>query len=183
MTLPIIESSGDVFRDLGFDVKKSEDLGLRSNLITAVRKRIAERIAKGDSQTDIAHLLGVTQPRVSDLVRGKIHLFSIDTLAKLLARLGAEVAVSVISPRRDQAINVANTQVHVSYEMVGTTMSAKTACTVGTFWYETARSPEAETGVTWSTVSMVLDLKLFGQYVRASTTKPVAVNTQLALAA
>ena len=47
------------------------------------------------TQTQLAKLLGVTQPRVSDLMRGKIHLFSIDTLVNLLAAAGLKVSLRV----------------------------------------------------------------------------------------
>jgi predicted XRE-type DNA-binding protein len=41
--------------------------------------------------TEAAELLGVTQPRVSDLVRGRLDLFSVDSLINMLARLGVRV--------------------------------------------------------------------------------------------
>ena len=44
---------------------------------------------------EAAKLLGVTQPRVSDLIRGKIDLFSLETLIDMLARAGAQVKLSV----------------------------------------------------------------------------------------
>lgn len=47
------------------------------------------------SQSEAAKLLKVTQPRVSDLMRGRIDLFSTDMLIELLGRLGARVKVSV----------------------------------------------------------------------------------------
>jgi predicted XRE-type DNA-binding protein len=190
MRLQITESTGDVFRDLGFDVNESADLGLRSNLITAVRKRIAERTARGESQTDIANLLGVTQPRVSDLKRGKIHLFSVEMLAGMLARLGAEVAVSVITPRRDRFIDVINTlqatQVLFTQKMVWTTVVATSLPAlgmVGTFSYGVFRSPEIEPELTWAAALIGSDTKPFVEYERGSTAKPLAANTQLALAA
>ena len=59
------------------------------------------------TQAAAAKLFGVTQPRVSNLVRGKIDLFSIDTLVDMLARAGARVHVTVrrdtIKPRRPAA--------------------------------------------------------------------------------
>jgi len=47
------------------------------------------------SQSEVAKLLKVTQPRVSDLMRGRIDLFSTDMLIEMLGRLGARVKVSV----------------------------------------------------------------------------------------
>jgi predicted XRE-type DNA-binding protein len=47
------------------------------------------------TQAEAARLLDITQPRVSDLMRGKIELFSIDTLVDLLGRAGASVKLRV----------------------------------------------------------------------------------------
>ena len=58
--------------------------------------------ARGLKQAEAAGLLGVTQPRVSDLMRGRIDLFSIDTLIDMLARLGVRTTL-VLQPRRRRA--------------------------------------------------------------------------------
>ena len=50
---------------------------------------------RGLKQRTAAKLLGVTQPRVSDLLRGRIDLFSTDALIDMLARLGATVRLTV----------------------------------------------------------------------------------------
>jgi predicted XRE-type DNA-binding protein len=81
-----------VFRDLGFPPEEAEHLRIRSGLMAAVRGVIE---ARGLTQAEAAALLGVTQPRVSDLVRGKIDLFSIDTLVDMLARAGLRVDLVV----------------------------------------------------------------------------------------
>jgi predicted XRE-type DNA-binding protein len=88
----IIRSSGNVFRDLGFPPEEAEHLRIRSTLMVRLRELIA---ARGWTQAQAARLLGVTQPRVSDLVRGKIGLFSIDTLVEMLAKAGCHVEVRV----------------------------------------------------------------------------------------
>jgi predicted XRE-type DNA-binding protein len=59
-----------------------------------VQKRIA---AGGNRQADVAKILCITQPRVSDLLRGRIDLFSTDTLIDMLARLGVSVRL-VLKP-------------------------------------------------------------------------------------
>ena len=51
--------------------------------------------ARGLKQRAAAKTLGVTQPRVSDLLRGRIDLFSTDALIDMLARLGATVRLTV----------------------------------------------------------------------------------------
>lgn len=64
----------------------------RSELMTA----IAEQIRKSElTQAEAAKLFGVTQPRVSDLVRGKIDLFSIDMLVQMLASAGMRVEMKL----------------------------------------------------------------------------------------
>ena len=88
----LTRSSGNVFRDLGFPAEEAEHLRLRSLLMIEVRKLIERR---GLTQKEAALLFGVTQPRISDLVRGKIELFSIDTLVDMLALAGARVELVV----------------------------------------------------------------------------------------
>jgi predicted XRE-type DNA-binding protein len=88
----LTRSSGNVFRDLGFPAEEAEHLRLRSLLMIEVRKLIERR---GLTQKEAAVLFGVTQPRISDLVRGKIELFSIDTLVDMLAQAGARVELVV----------------------------------------------------------------------------------------
>lgn len=92
MATPIRRSSGNVFRDLGFSREEAEHLRLRSELMIRLGRLIAERRL---TQTAAARLLGVTQPRISDLVRGKIDLFSIDTLVDMLAHAGIRVSLSL----------------------------------------------------------------------------------------
>lgn len=58
---------------------------------------------QGWSQAEAAAALGVTQPRVSDLMRGKVHLFSIDTLVNMLAGAGFRVEMHVTRRRRRAA--------------------------------------------------------------------------------
>ena len=92
MATKIRRSSGNVFRDLGFSAEESEHLRLRSELMIRIEQLIAKR---GLTQAAAARLFGVTQPRVSDLVRGKIGLFSIDTLVDMLAHAGIRVEMTL----------------------------------------------------------------------------------------
>lgn len=71
---------------------QAENMKLRSALMMALSDHI-ER--EGLSQSQAAKLFGVTQPRVSDLMRGKIELFSLDTLVNMLAAAGLHVEVRV----------------------------------------------------------------------------------------
>ncbi|RMF23996.1 MAG: XRE family transcriptional regulator, partial [Deltaproteobacteria bacterium] len=52
------------------------------------------------TQAAAAKLMGVTQPRVSDLVRGRVDLFSVDTLIDMIARVGGNVHVTVRMPKK-----------------------------------------------------------------------------------
>ncbi len=85
-------SSGNVFRDLGFSPEEAANLKLRADLMIELGRRID---ARGLTQKQAAKLLGVSQPRVSDLVRGKINLFSIDMLISMLSRVGVQVRLAL----------------------------------------------------------------------------------------
>ena len=93
----IHRGSDNVFTDLGFPPEEAAHLLIRADLMIQVESILKER---GLTQAKAAKLLGVTQPRVSDLVRGRIHLFSIDTLVDMLARLGVSVTLRTKRSRR-----------------------------------------------------------------------------------
>jgi len=95
--LKITPSSGNVFRDLGFSTEESEHLLIRSDLLIQLQKAIA---ARDLTQAKAATILRVTQPRVSDLLRGRLDLFSTDTLIDMLARLGVHVRFVLKASRR-----------------------------------------------------------------------------------
>ncbi|PFG11785.1 helix-turn-helix domain-containing protein [Marinobacter sp. LV10MA510-1] len=71
---------------------QAENMKVRSALMIALKKRIE---AEGLSQASAAKLFGVTQPRISDLLRGKVTLFSIDTLINMLATAGLHVELQI----------------------------------------------------------------------------------------
>ncbi len=96
MKLKVTRSSGNVFRDLGFSPEEAEHLKIRSDLMIKLQKLIASR---GLKQAETAKILRVTQPRVSDLLRGRVDLFSTDALIDMLARLGIRVKI-VLKPAR-----------------------------------------------------------------------------------
>ena len=70
----------------------AEHMRIRSSLMTSLKQHVKEQ---GWTQTEAAAALGVTQPRVSDLMRGKISLFGIDALISLLSAAGLRVEVQV----------------------------------------------------------------------------------------
>ena len=92
MTTKVRRSSGNVFRDLGFSRDEAEHLKIRTDLMIRLSKLIE---ARGLTQAQAADLFGATQPRVSDLVRGKIDRFSIDTLVAMLGHAGVRVQIVV----------------------------------------------------------------------------------------
>src|SRR4051794_32527985 len=94
--LRVTSSTGNVFRDLGLSKEESEHLLVRADLLIQVQKTIESKRLK---QAEAAKILRVTQPRVSDLLRGRIDLFSTDSLIDMLARLGVGVRIVVKTPR------------------------------------------------------------------------------------
>ena len=92
MTVKIRRSRGNVFRDLGFSKPEAENLKIRTDLMIRLSKVIEGRRL---TQAQAATLFGVTQPRISDLVRGKIDRFSIDTLVAMLGHAGIRIQIVV----------------------------------------------------------------------------------------
>jgi predicted XRE-type DNA-binding protein len=101
MKLKMTRSTGNVFRDLGFPPDEAEHLRIRSDLLIQLQKAIR---SQGLRQAEAAKLLDVTQPRVSDLMRGRLDLFSVDTLIDMLARLGIRVTVVCRSSKRSARV-------------------------------------------------------------------------------
>lgn len=92
MKTQIVESSGNVFADLGFSDEEAVLLAMRAELIAGVRHAIE---GNGWTQQQAAEALGIGQSRVSDLMRGKREKFSLDMLVTLATRAGRRVALKV----------------------------------------------------------------------------------------
>jgi predicted XRE-type DNA-binding protein len=73
---------------------QAENMKLRSTLMIALKERIAR---EGLSQAQAAKAFGVTQPRISDLLRGKIELFGLDTLVNMAVAAGLRVEMHVMA--------------------------------------------------------------------------------------
>ena len=71
---------------------EAENMKLRSKLMMALEEHLTRN---GLSQAEAAKLLGVTQPRVSDLMRGKINLFGLDALVNMATAAGLQVEMRV----------------------------------------------------------------------------------------
>jgi predicted XRE-type DNA-binding protein len=82
------KSSGNIFSDLGFDQAEASILQMRSDLMNDLRLYIEKNKL---TQAQAAMRFGVTQSRVSDLVRGKWEKFSLEMLITLEARVGRTV--------------------------------------------------------------------------------------------
>lgn len=91
----------NVFRDLGFPSGEAEHLLIRSDLMIRVQEVITSRNL---TQTEVAGILRVSQPRVSDLLRGRIDLFSTDTLIDMLGYLDVRVQLLVKPARRRRRV-------------------------------------------------------------------------------
>ncbi len=89
MSNEIIASVWDAIED---NAVEAENMKLRASLMMALDRHIR---TKGWTQAEAARRLGVTQPRISDLLRGKITLFSIDTLVSMLTEAGLRVEMRV----------------------------------------------------------------------------------------
>jgi predicted XRE-type DNA-binding protein len=94
--LPCVEhttpADGNVFLDLGFDPDEAANLLVRADLMIQMREIIRSRKLK---QKDAAKLFGVSQPRISDLMRSKIDAFTIDSLVNMLGNARMRVQVTV----------------------------------------------------------------------------------------
>ena len=84
-------TKGSIFDDLGFDEAESENLKIRASLMRAIERYIQDNKL---TQQAAAKLMGVYQPRISDLLQGKIDKFTIDMLVNVLSK--AHVSVSLI---------------------------------------------------------------------------------------
>ncbi len=88
MSEPIINSSGNVFLDLGYSSDEAAILQMRADLMADIRKFVK---AKKLTQAKAAEILGITQSRVSDLTRGKWEKFSLEMLITLATKAGMHV--------------------------------------------------------------------------------------------
>ena len=87
------DSSGNIFQDM--EMRDAEERLAKAELARLIRKNLE---ARGLTQVQAAELLGITQPDVSDLVRGKLARFSISRLERFLNRLDLEIRI-LVGPR------------------------------------------------------------------------------------
>lgn len=75
-----------------FAPTEAENMKLQSALMVALKEHIERR---GWTQGEAARRFGATQPRVSDLMRGKIELFGLDTLVNMAVAAGLRVEMHI----------------------------------------------------------------------------------------
>ena len=88
----LLESCGNVFLNLGFSPEEATILAMRSQLMGELRIKIRDMEW---TQAEAAQVLGISQSRVSDLIRGKFEKFSLDMLITLATRAGKKVELKM----------------------------------------------------------------------------------------
>jgi predicted XRE-type DNA-binding protein len=99
----VTKGNENVFVDCGFPPAEAENLRIRSEMMIALSSYIEDRRL---SQASAAKIMGVSQPRISHLVRGKIGSFTLDTLVNMLTSAGLKVDMN-IRPARSKSKKVA----------------------------------------------------------------------------
>ena len=90
--LKMERSSGNIFLDVGFDKVEAENLRLRAALMMRIEDWVK---ASGLTQAAAAKVLGLTQPRLNAMLKGRIHLFSLDALVNAASKAGLSVRLVV----------------------------------------------------------------------------------------
>jgi predicted XRE-type DNA-binding protein len=88
----VTKSSGNVFLDLGFPAHEASVMLLRAQLAEALRGWMERESL---TQAQVAKRLGIAQPRVSDIVRGKVELMSLDYLVGLCTKANLDVGLKL----------------------------------------------------------------------------------------
>ena len=101
----LTRGSGNVFRNLGFRDPEARNLALRSEIMIRIEEFV-ER--SGITQARAAARLGLTQPRLNGLLKGKIDQFSLDALGNAATRAGLRVDLLVTSAKRASERPAAN---------------------------------------------------------------------------
>jgi predicted XRE-type DNA-binding protein len=86
-----------IFDQLGRDRAEAETLKIRARLMDRLIAYIEENTL---TQTRAGELMGVSQPRISDLVQGKISRFSVDMLLSMAFRAGLDVSIEITGTTR-----------------------------------------------------------------------------------
>jgi predicted XRE-type DNA-binding protein len=90
--MEVYSSSGNVFADLG--LSNPDELMIKAELIHRISALITERNL---TQKEAAEILGIDQPKVSALLRGKLSGFSTERLFRFLNALGSNVEIHIVA--------------------------------------------------------------------------------------
>ena len=93
-------TKGNVFEELGFDPAESADLALRAYLMAEIRRFIDRHDL---TQVKAAKFFGTGQPKISNIINGKVEEISSDYLVGLLAKTGGKLQYSFKQPTKRQA--------------------------------------------------------------------------------
>ncbi|MBR0930652.1 XRE family transcriptional regulator [Bradyrhizobium diazoefficiens] len=96
-THTVIDSSGNVFADLGLST--SDDDLLKVAIAGAITNIVKKREL---SQSDAARIIGIDQPKMSLLLRGRLSGFSVDRMLKFLTLLGKDVDIRISAKSKNQ---------------------------------------------------------------------------------
>ncbi len=99
--IPVHRGSGNVFADLGFD--DPEEMRLRADLVQQMREIIEHRKL---TQVAAAELLGIKQPDLSALLRGRLTKYSLERLLKFMTILDRDVKIIVKSKPRHRPARI-----------------------------------------------------------------------------
>ncbi|HTA25523.1 MAG TPA: XRE family transcriptional regulator [Terriglobales bacterium] len=95
--------SRNVFEDIGFSPEKAAALKLKADLHTKIVKATSRH-----SQRELENILQTSQPRISDLLRGKMSKFSLDMLVEYAECLGLETTIKTRAQTRGASAGTAD---------------------------------------------------------------------------
>jgi predicted XRE-type DNA-binding protein len=101
--ISITESSGNIFEDIGFSHEEAEEELLKAQLGAEIFSILHSRSL---TQTEAAKILGVKQPEISRLKKGKFSYYSVERLMRFLERLNCEVSIHIVRPESEEAERV-----------------------------------------------------------------------------
>lgn len=93
----ITKGTDNVFQDLGFEPQEAQNLLLRAQAWAAI---IQWHRKSGLTQAQAAKMLGMTQPRLNQLLKGKLTEFSLDALVNISAAAGMKITFTVSAPKK-----------------------------------------------------------------------------------
>jgi predicted XRE-type DNA-binding protein len=87
---PFTTSSGDIFNDFGFSDEEAATLTIKASLFRTLQKALKDT---AKTQKELAEMLGAPQPKISDIINGKVSGFSVERIASYLLKLGYNICL------------------------------------------------------------------------------------------